>query len=524
MPKKIQWLFTILFIVAISPLIYLSLNTPFALIDDYTDWMIIREGFKFIFFNHVVSLFELSMDRVRPMFELKNYFTWNIFGDQPWAHHLFRWAIKTGAFVLIFFSTKNILVKCVNKYPEKNYLSIIFFLPLFIWFLFPNNPDARLAPVELELSLFLALLIFSAIKIILSLSSSEKNNWALFFLYVGVIGVVASKETGFAYAFIALVPIFFCAIFLKKNLALLYLKLAPILSFTLWSGFSTWFKLINDVTPYGNSGFAAVKANARGLYQVTLLTGINPVIQVILMAPIAYLLYYCATYFIANRKEFFISDQKIQYLAIFLLIVGELLGSVLMALLSPLICIRYIFPLLVPYTIIIGLTGAAFFSIQEVGKKARVLVAIASCWVLFCSYSATVSQYGIQYSERNAEKLFLADALLITRENQGKISIHSAVGEFKDKAVKYLTWYRQRFYADFSVTAIPGLENFDGVNAYRTLSDVPQNPGVLISHNSYMESDITLLANKFSKIFGASGNIRFDCGSSNESDWKIFKK
>jgi hypothetical protein len=87
-----------------------------------------------------------------------------------------------------------------------------------------------------------------------------------------------------------------------------------------------------------------------------------------------------------------------------------------------------------------------------------------------------------------------------------------------------LTWYRQRFYADFSVTAIPGLENFDGVNAYRTLSDVPQNPGVLISHNSYMESDITLLANKFSKIFGASGNIRFDCGSSNESDWKIFKK
>jgi hypothetical protein len=524
MPKKLQWFFTILFVVAISPPLYLSLNTPFALIDDYTDWIISGNSFKAVMQSQFASLFELSLSRTRPMFDLLNYFTWNIFGDRPWAHHLFRWALKVGAFALIFFSIKNILIKFINKHTEKDYLRIIFFLPLFVFFLSPNNPDARLAPVELELSLFLALLFFSSIKIIFSLSSSEKNNWYLLFLYVGAIGVIASKETGFVYAFMALAPIFICAILLKKNQTILYLKLAPILSFTMWSGYSTFFKLVNDATPYGNSGLAAVKANALGLYKVTLLTGINPVLQVILLAPIAYFFYLCIAYFITNRKEFFVINQNIQYLGIFILIVGELLASILMALLSPLICVRYIFPLLVPYTIIIGLTGAAFFSFQDTTKKVRILISIASCWALFCIYGATVSQYGIQYSERNAEKLFLADALRIATENQGKIFIYSAVGEYKDKAVKYLTWYRQHFYGDFSITAVPGSGNFDGISAYRVSSDIPENPGVLISHNAYVESNITLLANKFSKIFGASGKIRFDCGSSNESDWKIFKK
>lgn len=523
MSKNLQWIFTVLFIAAISPLLYFSLHTPFALIDDYTDWIISTGSFKSTALNQIASLFDLSLNRTRPIFELKNYFTWNIIGDQAWAHHLFRWTLKVGTFALIFFSIKIILVKCVNQFLEKNYLRIIFILPLFVWFLFPNNPDARLAPVELELSLFLALLIFSSIKIIFSLSSTEKNSWAFLLLYTGAIGVIASKETGFAYAITALFPIFLSVIILKKSQVSLYLKLVPILAFTLWSGYSTWFKLVNDATPYGNTGLAAVIANARGFYKATLLTDINPLLQVILLAPAIYFFYNCKVYFSANKKEFFKNDQKIQYLAIFLLIIGELLVSILMALLSPFVCIRYIFPLLVPYTIMVGLTGAVFFSIQQMSKNTKILVIMASCWALFCSYSATVSQYGIQYSERNAEKRFLADALLVARENNGKISIHSAAGEFKDKAIKYLTWYRQHFYGDFSVIAVPGSSNFNGVRAYRVSTDVPEDPGILISHNFYIESNITLLASKFSKIFGASGNIRFDCGASNESDWKIFK-
>ncbi len=508
----------------ISPMLYLSLNTPFALIDDYTDWMVIGASFNSILQNHVAHLFELNIYRTRPMFELVNYLTWSIFGDQPWAHHLFRWILKGITFAFIFFSIKSIFSRLVNHHYQKNYFSIIFFLPLFIWFLFPNSPDARLAPVELLLSLFLALLIFSAIKIIYSLSSSDNYNFALILLYTGAIGVIGSKETGFAYALIAIASIIFTTIFIKKNQFSLYLKLAPILLFILWSGYSTYFKLVNDATPYGKSGLAAIKANALGFYKATALIDINPVLQLFIVCPIAYCIYYCVKYFFDNRKGFFTNENKILYFATFILIVGELLVAILMALLSPLVCIRYIFPLLVPYTIAISLLGAVFFSIQERSKKIKVLVVIASFWVLFCTYGATVSQYGIQYSERNAEKLFLADALLIARENEGRISIHSRVGEFKDKAIKYLTLYRQTFYKDFSVIADGGEMGAGKINAYRVSSDIPENPGILISHNSYKDSNITLLSIKFSKIFGASGNVRFDCGSSDESDWKIFKK
>ena len=86
------------------PVLYYTLTTPFALIDDYAMAKVLmgildsREEF----FRWLTDLtYRDGEYRHRPFWEFYNAATWHVLGPLPWLHHLARWVIHFGA-VLAF--------------------------------------------------------------------------------------------------------------------------------------------------------------------------------------------------------------------------------------------------------------------------------------------------------------------------------------------------------------------------------------------------------------------------------------
>ena len=81
------------------PVLYYSLTTPFALVDDYgmcyyVEFLDNSERFQHWFQKQVV---DFSYGRYRPVFDLYNMVTWKVFGANPWLHHLARWVLHFSA-------------------------------------------------------------------------------------------------------------------------------------------------------------------------------------------------------------------------------------------------------------------------------------------------------------------------------------------------------------------------------------------------------------------------------------------
>ena len=510
------------FVLAVMPLIYLSLNTPFALIDDYSDWLFIKDGFSTFLYDQTVGAFELSAARNRPVFAFLNYFNFFFFGDNPWLHHLLRWFIKVATFL---FSWKVLqLVAPIYIVGEKNKDNNIlcFIVMLFLWFFYPNSPDARLAPVELELAFFLSALIYLTIKIILIKNISKVSAFTVAGLYFSFLGLVFSKETGFAFALTSISILVISNYIWNKSNGRNWLILSPAIVFSSWSTYATIWRLMHGATPYGNSGLDAIKSNIHEFYISTLLSQLNINLPFILLAPILFIAYVLITKFRKAPTGYFKNTVNLEQLIILTFLFLELLTAIVMALLSPYACVRYMFPFLVPFIILSGI-GIGFILQQFPGGTSSNIIGIVSCYFVICVYGLTSYQYGVQYSSRNAEKLFLNGAVGLARENNGIISIHAAATEFEDKVITYMNEYREKFYSDKSASAKGGAY-FGKVNAYRLISDVPEDPGILIAEYPYIESNIVLFSKKLSRIFGSTDYYYLDCGATKDSQWLIYRK
>lgn len=75
------------------PVFLLSLDTPFALVDDLSDWRSITilsslQGFL----SYLVSTFDLDGNvALRPVFDISQAMAWMLFGENYSLHHLHRW-------------------------------------------------------------------------------------------------------------------------------------------------------------------------------------------------------------------------------------------------------------------------------------------------------------------------------------------------------------------------------------------------------------------------------------------------
>jgi len=78
-----SWGLYLTFVILLSPAIWYSLNTPFALIDDYNSWCILE---TFSSLSGILGwardlFFHFGTGRFRPVFDLYNYITWLVISD-----------------------------------------------------------------------------------------------------------------------------------------------------------------------------------------------------------------------------------------------------------------------------------------------------------------------------------------------------------------------------------------------------------------------------------------------------------
>ena len=196
------------------PALYYSLNTPFDLIDDYSDWRRIRlYDDASAFFGGLRQQFaDDGLSRFRPFYEFYVGATWKIFGPLPWLHHLSRWVWHLAA--LFVFAAA--LLRFAPSKPTDNAASgirdaggtirrmagrLAALLPLafllYIWFFFPNSPAARVSPQEVYSVFFLGLCTWMA-AVALTAEPGRLSSRQSLLLYgvfsLGYAGLVFTKE------------------------------------------------------------------------------------------------------------------------------------------------------------------------------------------------------------------------------------------------------------------------------------------------------------------------------------------
>ena len=208
------------------PVLYYSLTTPFALVDDYGLWkdMAVFDGPISRWANWHFLNFSAVRTRYRPLWEIYNATTWSLFGATPWMHHLSRWIWHFGA-VLTFIAAFRCFSR--NHWQEDPTASaerekIAHLLPLvflvYVWVFFPNCPYSRLGPQEVYTVFFLGLCTWMT-ALILSKKNEEGRTSSSFPQYVifhmSYAGLCISKEVGIAGALWML--IFYCAFLVSGN-------------------------------------------------------------------------------------------------------------------------------------------------------------------------------------------------------------------------------------------------------------------------------------------------------------------
>jgi len=188
----------------------LSLDTPFRLIDDYGDWR--------VNFSEVTnSIIHLNKGRFRPTFEIGNIFYWSLFGTNSTSHHAFRFLVKILSYILfykiIFYAHYKQNIGALRNLKEYPLVSIISFG---LFFIFPNNPEARLAPQELSTVFFLLSTSYFFICV-------KKTTFNYMLSLVSFILLLWSKETNIFPGFVLLCVVFYDFRKIKIKSRILYI-------------------------------------------------------------------------------------------------------------------------------------------------------------------------------------------------------------------------------------------------------------------------------------------------------------
>ena len=206
------------------PVFYYSLDTPFALVDHYVEWVFLR---IFDHFNHwlyaefvILGRSQHWLDveylgrhwenfRYRPFWEFYIGATWKVFGTAAWLHHLARWAehfaaVAAFAAAYLCFQRRN---KRNGNGDGATSSRLIRLLPLaalvYLWLFFPNQPAARLQPNEVHTVFFLGLCVWMT-ALMLSRQDKPQSRRAALLAYaafcVGFCGLAWTKEVNIAAA------------------------------------------------------------------------------------------------------------------------------------------------------------------------------------------------------------------------------------------------------------------------------------------------------------------------------------
>lgn len=134
------------------PVWTLSIQTPFRLIDDYGAVFAVRRLGVAGFLRDNFSL-AVNPARFRPTHDLGQVLCYGLFSTHAGLHHLMRLMMKLAAFAALWAVALRAVQKASGRLAIGERLALMA-LAVALFFYFPNNPEARLAPQELATILY----------------------------------------------------------------------------------------------------------------------------------------------------------------------------------------------------------------------------------------------------------------------------------------------------------------------------------------------------------------------------------
>lgn len=442
---NLNWTFYSLFGLLLLPAIWYSLNTPFALIDDYTDWRVVKTFSSLSgCLKWVQNLFfYFGPGRFRPIFEIYNYLTWSIFGANHHLHHLARLLLK---FAAGYFSIKTISLFVSNP---KNKINLGIFTFLSIYLFYPNCPEARLSPQELEVVLFLSILFFYIGRLLLkkngNLCEISKTDYIAMLLSFTLLA--GSKEPAVVFTSLSLCFIIaLTKLTLKGTLKILPFIIVFIFSFAkIYSSFSSGGYGIKPIT------LDLMSRNIEWYSKEFFLMNTSKVFTLLFLMPFTYFLLKKVkllkkasmivrargflVHNIKSRLEQILIYDKESTFYIFLTL--NFLAFFVFSLAFWEKVIRYFYPLVYIISVLLGLGFAHNFMFYKRGK--RFVVIICLFYFIFGNYYNFLYQFAAQYSTRRTESKMLQSVNYLLEEGK---TVHNVLrSEFEGKINCYFNEY-----------------------------------------------------------------------------------
>lgn len=454
--------FSLLGVLLFVPIFRYSLDTPFALIDDYSDWK-----YSVIFTSP--SLFREWLDynfldteslRYRPFWEFYNAISWSIFGTNAWLHHLSRWGFHFAMVAL--FSTS---LLCFVRWEKEHGTDKTWMIPLIpltflvsILLFFPNIPASRLSPQEVYTSFFLGL---CTLAVALTLSNIRNRRWihspgwryGLFIL--GYAGVLSSKEPNVGAGLWLLLAYTVWAIVGTGRRR----KLMGGIPLTLIFGF-TIYRLVGSAGTYENtlgSSFERAERSLVSLFQTETSILITVVFSLLFLIAIA------STIVSVIRRHY--SKESL----FILFLVGQILSLFLsISLFSPIYALRYWFPVLPVFTMVMAF--AVNYLVFQSRKVSWVLsITVGSTLLIFCAFFIAINYYNFslqitsQHRARNIESSTINAVARLLDNGEYVYSLFIGNNEYDYSQLNYFDQYLPFFggeHTDISWVGWPSVATF----------------------------------------------------------------
>jgi len=401
------------------PVVYYSLTTPFALVDDYymSFYICYLSSFNRFLLWCKEQFIDFTPGRYRPFFDLYNMVTWKFFGAVAWQHHLSRWLLHFGALfsfsaAYLCFSAKE---DTIGNGREKSKSISLSLLPLafllYLWLFSPNSPVSRLGPQEINTVFFLGICNWMMARIILHWSG-EKLSLNFVFLYLGYLGLSFSKEINIAV--MLWIVLFLCMwIFFRFNWRKMFFGVPLIIIF------SYTFLQVYVTSKQGGYGVVSITPELiknnfiwiyRGLFQVYTSNVITSFFSILLS---------CLVLIVAVK----IICRKFSAELLFILfLLGQFASVYLITCTSWAPVLRYWYVLIPLLTILLAFSVKHLMDIVKSNSLfSKMLTVLLGSFVIFfigCNYYNFLMQTMMQYSVRHSEKELIAELTQLHDSNK----------------------------------------------------------------------------------------------------------
>lgn len=431
--------------------IYYSLATPFAFVDDYlygenlADVLIFKDQESILSWLHR-NFVSRNIDRFRPFWELANGFAFGVFGTTPWLHHLSRWVFHftsvfmfAAAFVRI---SKTYCGDASNETKDSLIVSHLSLVPIslliYFWIFFPNSPASRLQPQELHTVFFLGLCNWMVALILTEndRSGSMGSYLRRGLLCFGCLGLSWSKEVNVGVVFCMLIFQIALLLWHRRHIRIGIASSALLLFLSIFTTYRVYIASQSAGVGYGkNLSISIIMENARsmlgGLFQ-----GKTSVLIAISLIGFCMIL----LTFLYRRVRGSRLDKRSMFL-FFLLAQAAAMFGVLC--LSYGMALRYWYPL-IPI-LAICLAFSAHFVLESTQRRSRYATALAKAllisfvgFFIACNYSNFLFQTIVQHSFSNIDEKMIREVTRLLERGE-HVQIPRTGDEYEDKLIGYFS-------------------------------------------------------------------------------------